>query len=291
MIAGPLWCYDDYCGWGPELHAAATARGIDARMFTADEAETVEGGLAVVHLNQNREVARRDKRVAKIVGKRVRMIPTLKEALFYDDKLKQRRALADYLPETWVFTDEHEARRFTKRGPFPLVSKSSRGAGSNNVRLLETPEQARMEAFRVFRGGGLPERYGLRQEGYVYWQKFCPGNDGDLRIIRVGRQTIALRRGNRDSRPMASGSGNLFFADPADPALAAPVALAWKFFERFGFRFCGIDLIRDGDAWRILEMTCGWTLAAYGWSVFRPDGRLGTEFWDVFLDEVEAGAL
>lgn len=104
-----------------------------------------------------------------------------------------------------------------------------------------------------------------------------------------------LRRGNRDDRPMASGSGRLTpikVATAGEDILAA-LAYADEFFRTENMPWCGIDIVRDATRHYVLETTVSWTMHGYYECEFFGDeqGRTGEKVWDVLLDEIEAGVF
>lgn len=307
----PLYCYDDEEGWGRALLDTAIRRGIESHMFNAETAQHVPfGALAFVHMhhakahNGRPERRERDKTVVRtLTGRGVQTIPSARNAQLYDDKLAQHRRFEDFMPSTEVIESPAHAGRYLADSPPPLISKAAQGAGSHNVRLVRTIEEARREVDAVFGGPGLALRYGERQRGYLLWQEFHAHNPYDYRVIRVGSKRMVLRRWNRDDVPFASGSGKI---DPirgpgdASPEVLSVLAHAERFFQASGFTWSGIDLIRDAPTadcrWLVLECTVGWTIAGYSdCAMLNRDGTAtdqdGDDVWDVLLDEIAAGNM
>ncbi len=279
--------------WCEPMLAAALARGWAARLFnTADAVEP--GDTVFVHLHLHPLARARDKSVMADLAKRddITLIPSPEDARLYDDKVAQAEKFAPWMPPTWVFTDSADAVRFARaRDTWPLISKTSEGAGSHNVRVLANRNAALRECALVFEGQGITTRYGQKQKGYVLWQHFCEGNDGDVRVVKVGRQRLILRRGNRPDRPMASGSGKLDPVAEMDAEAESALAYADQFFAAADTRWCAIDLVKMDGAWKCLESSSSWSVDGYAGCTFFPDGRPGTEFWNVTLDEIEGGHI
>ncbi|MBN2799006.1 MAG: hypothetical protein JXX28_07645 [Deltaproteobacteria bacterium] len=171
----------------------------------------------------------------------------------FDNKVSQKYALeAKGLPlvPTWVFTNRDQARAWAATCPLPLVTKLKRGSGAKNVRLLRTRDEVVQEINIAFGRGrrasgsplnelhvvrkhrkigdlpsflrSLPERVERRrrldramgrEQGYVYFQAFVPGNTHDTRVNIIGRRAFAFTRGNRPGDFRASGSGELRYTD------------------------------------------------------------------------------
>lgn len=277
--------------WCEPMLAAALANGWDARLFnTADAVEP--GDVVFVHMHLHPLVRTRDKSIMVDLAKRddITLIPSPEDARLYDDKRAQTEKFRAWLPPTWIFTDSAAAVAFARaRTVWPIISKSSEGAGSHNVRILANRQAALKEAALVFDAQGITSRYGQKQRGYVLWQHFCEGNDGDMRVVKVGRQRLILRRGNRHDRPMASGSGKLRPVTKMDEEAISALAYADQFFAAADTRWCAIDLVRMKGEWRFLEMSSSFSIDGYAGCRFFPDGRMGTEFWPMALEEIEGG--
>lgn len=179
-------------------------------------------------------------------GKKV--FPDFNTAWHFDDKVAQKyllEALGTDLVPTWVFYDKNTALQWIEKATFPKVFKLKGGAGSQNVQLAKTREEAKALANKAF-GKGFPaydswgsikERYRKWRLGktnlfdvakgfvrlvnppryakvmgneldYLYFQEFLPNNDSDTRIIVIDGKAFALKRMVRKADFRASGSGD-----------------------------------------------------------------------------------
>lgn len=292
-----LWCYNDSHNWGQMLLTEATKRGHDAHLF--DDPRQPDEGYVFMHMHHHPQVRLLHKRCMAIMAMNpdLKLVPDYRMSVQYDDKLEQARQLSRWMPRTQVFYTPNAARRWLdKNSSVPFMSKSAEGASSHNVRLVRTLDEARLEIKHAFSDLGIKCRYGQTQRGYLLWQDFIAGNDGDIRIIAIGRQRLVLRRGNRDDRPMASGSGRLLSMTNANMAkdedAQQALAVANMFFAQENMNWCGIDMVKDAQGkWYILETTVGWTLHGYYDCEFIGDRRKGDQVWSVFIDEIEAGVF
>lgn len=292
-----LWCYNDSHNWGQMLQAEAAKRGHDVHLF--DDAREPDRGYVFMHMHHHPQVRLLHKRAMAIMAMNpeLTLIPEYRSSVLYDDKIEQARQLARWMPRTQVFYTPNAAKRFLEKNPqLPFMSKSAEGASSHNVRLVRTADEARLEIKHAFSDLGIKCRYGQTQRGYLLWQDFVPGNDGDIRIIAIGKQRLVLRRGNRDDRPMASGSGKLIsmttesLAKDADAQQA--LAVANLFFAQENMNWCGIDMVKGAQGrWFILETTVGWTMHGYYDCEFIGTKQKGDRVWSVLLDEVDAGVF
>lgn len=295
-----LWAFNDAHNWGAMLVSTAAARGYDAHLFEDGRELESKAGMVFVHMHHHPQVRDRHKRMmaALALNPHLQLIPDYRSSVLFDDKLEQQRQFAKWMPNTQVLTTPGSAKKFLNNAPkFPIVSKSSEGAASHNVRILETPAQANEEMRFAFSDIGIKAKYGQEQRGYLLWQEFLPGNDGDIRIIAIGSQRLILRRFNRPERPQA-GSTNVKPITKLDAELEQALDFANSFFDQERLRWAGIDIVKDHrtGAWRVLETTVGWTLHGYYECAFfdagnKPTGRLGSDVWSVLLDEIDAGAF
>lgn len=180
------------------------------------------------------------------------VFPDFSTAWHFDDKVAQKylfEAIDAPLVPSYVFFSEAEALQWARQTEFPKVFKLRGGAGSQNVRLVNTEAEgvklikrafgrgfakydtwgSLSERFRKYRLGLAPfkevmkglvrlfyspqyARWASRERGYIYFQDFIPQNDSDTRIIVIGKKAFALKRYVREGDFRASGSGNFAWA-------------------------------------------------------------------------------
>lgn len=180
-----------------------------------------------------------------------KVFPDFKTAWHFDDKAGQKYLLeALGLPAvpSYVFVDKTEALNWIAKTDFPKVFKLRGGAGSANVKLARTREEAvrltkqafgrgfsqydawsnlkdRIYKYRqgkstlknvlkgIARFGHEPEFSKIigKERGYVYFQDFIPKNDSDTRIIVINNKAFALKRMVRKGDFRASGSGEFYY--------------------------------------------------------------------------------
>lgn len=294
-----LWCYEDPHDWGERLFKVARDRGHDARMF--EGALEPDEGYVFVHMHHHPQLRKDHKELMEhlSLNPNLVLIPDYRSSVIYDDKLEQARQLSRWMPMTRAFFSPSAAKSYLRSGAvrYPFISKSSEGASSHNVRLIQEPAQAFEEVKQAFSDRGIKMHYELAQRGYVLWQEFVPDNASDIRVIGVGEKRIVLRRHNRADRPMASGSGNLEPITALDPNIISALSFADYFFKHERFDWCGIDLVRDAKRWYVLETTVGWNMGGYvrcsvwknGHGEWVNTNRIGGDIWEVLIDELEAG--
>ena len=285
-----LWIYRDRSDWCDQLAAVAGKRGHDTKLF-CDPREPDRGTVfARIHHHPDSRLRDKAAMAHMAVNPDLHLVPGYRSSVLYDDKAEQARQLARWMPRTEIAYSLEDAETAIQRLGLPLMSKCAEGAGSYNVRFLTSAAEAMAEAALAL-GDGLPVHYGQRQRGYVLWQRFCPGNAYDFRVIAIGDERLILRRGNRDDRPMASGANREMPIKWPDREASDVLDFADTFFAAEAMTWCGIDVVRDHDAgrWTVLECTTGWPLSNMSSHRF-VSGRSGAEFWDVAMEQMEAGA-
>ena len=219
--------------------------------------------------------------------------------------LSSESASRAYMPLTYVHTSydrKAEVRASINTLGLPFVSKAKEGSSSVNVRLIESVEDA-MAEFETAMTFGISTRVGKGrcglQRGYVLWQRFIPGNKGDIRICINGDYAIMLERDNAHGVPFASGSGrNRPINNPNTRQLEA-LDTADRYFKLRQFKWCGIDMVYEEaeNKWWVLETTLGWSLKAYEdcryfhLPTLSPTECRGADWCRVFLNQLENGVF
>jgi glutathione synthase/RimK-type ligase-like ATP-grasp enzyme len=168
----------------------------------------------------------------------------------FNDKISQKyifEALDIPHAPMHVFYDKKVASEWLTDKRFPLVFKLTCGAGSSNVFLLRSVNDATQYLEKMFSGGMKPIRpvfhdfktkirihYAKRnwaetikrlpstitrvknlrsripnEKDYFLVQDFLPGNTYDTRVVVIGDKAFVFRRLNRNNDFRASGSGNI----------------------------------------------------------------------------------
>lgn len=196
----------------------------------------------------------------------------------YDDKIAQALLFEAHgipTPRSWIFHDRDAALSWLREQPLPLVMKLATGAGSRNVVLLTSQDEAaelvrhvfgrhvrslepagplglrgraRVFVRQVLQGRSVMERdTGCEpQAGYALFQEFLPDNDFDTRITVIGHRAFGFRRWNRTGDFRASGSGKVDY-NISEIDLRF-VRLGFLAAQRLGMKSCAIDgMFRRGE--------------------------------------------
>lgn len=235
----------------------------------------------------------------------IHVYPNNRMIYTWDDKIKQFylcRAHGIEMPETRIFWTEKDATEWTIDTDYPKVFKLSIGAGSSQVALISSQQEA-IRVIKAMFGGGIKtttpvddvrtgktlkpllremkrflvnknsvrerKRNYRLEKNYAYFQEFIPGNDHDVRVTIIGDRAFAFRRFNRENDFRASGSGKINF----DPHAIDQSYLrkAFEISSALNVDCMAYDFIKKDDTILLLEMC--WTFA--DWAVQKCEGH-----WD-----------
>ncbi len=182
----------------------------------------------------------------------IKVFPDISTCWHFDDKVGQKYLLESIgapLVPAHVFFDKDEAMKWIGNAEFPKVFKLRSGAGSYNVRLVQTEGEAKKLCHAAFGKGFVsvsgyfsdtrtkvgkiknlsdflaklkrfPEaiagvlrsrRLFPKERGYIYFQDFLPDNKFDTRITIIGDRAFGFLRYNRPNDFRASGSGAIVY--------------------------------------------------------------------------------
>ncbi|HLT41980.1 MAG TPA: hypothetical protein VKZ95_04680 [Sphingobacteriaceae bacterium] len=200
-------------------------------------------------------------------GKKV--FPDFNTGWHFDDKVAQKyllEAINAPLVKSYVFYDRSSAEQWLYSTSLPKVFKLKGGATGINVRLVRNKSEGKRLIRKAFgkgfpafdRWGNLGERWtkfkegkerfvdmikgfvrlfikpefakmSAKEKGYVYFQDFIAGNDGDIRIIVIGQKyAYGMKRMNRKNDFRASGSSNFVYDRISDDVLKVAFETAKK---------------------------------------------------------------
>lgn len=208
----------------------------------------------------------------------IAVYPSTSTCCTFDEKIAQNglfRLQGIRTPETWLFLDRESALRFAESDrKWPLVQKSSQGAGSSGVALVQSkvellkkidgvfppfsllrPSLCRrifnrsVRVLRTIRGRSCMADV-LRPLPYIYLQEFVSTDGADYRITVIGNRAFGFRRKNRPDDFRASGSGLIEY-DPTHIALEA-VQTAFAISRKNHFQSMAYDFLKTPDG----ELLC-----------------------------------
>ena len=297
-----LWCYAvDKGRWGEQLAREAVEHGIDANLFVEPVDEMQPGDYAFMRIPQwEPELSIGKLHATELQNRGLILIPDFFTILSYEDKIMQTQAHSCWMPETeiiYVGEAWRMAERVADELGYPFLSKSRRGSSSVNVRMIKTPSEAALGWGLEMQGAGISMKTGKGrtdgQKGYLIWQKFVPGNSGDIRVCINGKYMLMLWRDNAHGSPFASGSGKNYPINEPDDWQEKALDKAREFFNAFDLKWNGIDLVydREQDDWLVLETTLGWSAKAYENCRYFQTDYFGKDVWTLFCKQLLDGVF
>ncbi|NSW87072.1 MAG: hypothetical protein HPY84_12210 [Syntrophobacteraceae bacterium] len=225
----------------------------------------------------------------------IHIFPNSRTCFHFDDKLAQKyllEAVNAPLADTWIFYSIESANAWISTTAFPKVFKLRTGAGSSNVRLVHTPDEAYRLVNVAFSYGFNPVKgyfsdFSTRirkthslnafftkllrapsvvkdlinkrniyppERGYIYFQEFLPGNLYDTRVTVIGNRAFAFIRYNRPGDFRASGSG-LIDHRPESIDIRI-ISEAFRIADSIGSQSLAMDFVYDTEQNpRLLEIS------------------------------------
>lgn len=232
-------------------------------------------------------------------GKKV--FPNFNTVWHFDDKVGQKyllEAVGAPIAPAWIFYDKNEALQWTTKTDFPKVFKLRNGAGSQNVRLVKTKNEAIKLIDKAF-GRGFPaydamdnlkDRYRLYRLGkssirdlfegivrfvlpppysrvrghekwYIYFQEYISNNDHDIRVIVIDNKAFAIKRMVRKNDFRASGSGEILYdRNIFDETI---IRLSIDLAVKLKTQCVGFDYVNDNGKPLIVEISYGFSPGGY----------------------------
>ncbi len=231
----------------------------------------------------------------------LKIFPDFNTAWHFDDKVGQKyllEAIQSPLVPSYVFYTKQEAFEWVNNTSFPKVWKLRGGAGSANVALVNTKQDAIALVNKAF-GRGFSQYDGWsnfkervrkykngktsfadvcrgfvrifhttdfakvagREKGYIYFQDFIDKNDSDIRIIVVDEKAFALKRMVRENDFRASGSG--FIQYEKNLIDVEMVKIAMQVNRKLDAQCLAYDFVyRDADP-LLIEISYGFAIETY----------------------------
>ena len=255
------------------------------------------------HINQNnpKEILFARQLIYSVLASGKKVFPDYKTAWHFDDKVGQKyllEAIGAPIPQTWVFYDRKQATQWTEKTSFPKVFKLRGGAGSQNVRLVNTRREAKRLIHKAF-GQGFPAYYAAgnlkdrlymykkgktdlkdilkgvvrfispppyarirgREKGYIYFQELVPDNTYDIRIVVVGDKAFAIKRLVRNNDFRASGSGMILY--DKEQFDNETVKLAFELADKLNSQSAAFDFVYSEEETFVLEVSFGFIKEVY----------------------------
>lgn len=284
--------------WQAILDAAKEAGHEGRRVFSGEQfADAKPGDIGFLRCHADWRVlpANREDHT-RMVNADLLVIQDQAQVDVYENKSEQVRRWHAWMPETWLLSDEAAAMKVVAQAGFPLVSKANEGASSTNVRILYTRAEAEKHIRQLF-GAGILVHHGAncpqtKQRGYALLQRFIP-HKTTFRVNAIGDARAVFFRHCYPDRPVAQ-TGNVDPAFVMTDELESLLDYSDRFFAHAGTKWCALDILKDGDEWKLLETSLAWPWPSPGecnkGTIFRSGGKTWIEMFDVMFDQLQAGA-
>jgi len=230
----------------------------------------------------------------ELSGKKV--FPNFKTSWHFDDKVGQKYLLESFglpLIPSFVAYSKTDAFNLIENQEFPIVFKLRGGAGSFNVSLIRTKEDAKSMINKCFGKGfrqvnpinGISYEYKKllkdgfnynrllellkaishlvipfkieeslgREKGYFYFQTFIPDCSFDYRVQFIGDICYAMKRNVRKNDFRASGGGDIDYDGSNIPIEV--IKLAKKVRDTLDMQSMAIDILPFGNEYVIAEVS------------------------------------
>lgn len=291
-----LYVLDERNVWHEALIKSAQAHGFGARRILRGR-EVDAGGYGFIRCHAEPRALERNQLLDwPAMSSRLKMIQDAAQVEVYENKSLQFERWWDWMPPTWRFTSGDLAMQFLETATYPLVSKADVGASSVNVRILADKAQAQRHVLQLFTAG-IPVRHCAGnaqsvQRGYVLLQHFIP-HEVTWRVNAVGRCRAVFKRFNYSDRPVAQ-TGNVEPVMQLDSEIESLLEFSNRFLDEVGSKWCALDVLKDGDSWRLLETSLAWPWPSPGKCNSAPifgSEKRWLDMFDVLMNEVEAGVF
>lgn len=232
----------------------------------------------------------------------IKCFPDFHTVWHFDDKVGQKYLLESIgapLVPSYVFYSKKDALEWVEHTDFPKVFKLRGGAGSSNVILAHTPQEARRLIKKSF-GKGFPqnsiktlfsEYKRLKKErkasfgsfvksiaayylkpgtyhkthqnecGYAYFQEFIRNNHYDIRVVVVGDKAFYLKRMVRKDDFRASGSGHIIYEK--DVYTEPCVKISFDVQKKLKSQCTAFDYVMKDGQPLIVEISYGFAMHGY----------------------------
>ena len=288
MTCRHLNIFDSRDVWHSHIISAAGRAGLSAKRITGLD-DIVDGvGFIRTHPAHLAEHISLD----AALRERMPMVQDREQVEVYENKTEQWLRWGDHMPETWLYHTIESAMSYD--GGFPVMSKANEGASSVNVRFIKSRDEYEAHVREAFGPGISVSRCTgnsyTKQIGYLFLQRFIP-HDRTYRVNIIGNRMAIFERFNYPDKPMAQ-TGNTNGVKQFTALHDSLIDYAGMIGHNIGSKWVALDILRDGDEWRLIETSLAWpwTTKDYQDVPFIGGGYWG-ELWDVLFAELDAGSF
>ena len=290
-----LWVLDEREVWWRAIIDAGARHGYQGKRIRSGRETQGQSGIGFIRPHADPKRLKINIVDYHEMANSLLMIQDADQVELYEEKSKQFFLWGDLMPTTWHFESLEPAMELLQACDYPIVSKADVGASSVNVRILADRKSAEKHVRQIF-GPGIPVNHcsgGAKslQRDYVLLQRFIP-HEITWRVNAIGDARAVFKRYCYPDRPVAQ-TGNVEPAMEMTPEIESLLEYSDRVFARIGSKWCALDILRDGDEWKLLETSLAWPWPSPGkcneGPIFRTE-RLWIEMFDVMFEEFQRGA-
>jgi|GEM_PF-5057729 len=290
-----LWVLDEREIWWQAILGAGARHGYKGKRIRSGTETRGQSGIGFIRPHADPKRLKINIVDYHEMANSLLMIQDADQVELYEEKSKQFFLWGDLMPTTWHFESLEPAMELLQACDYPIVSKADVGASSVNVRILADRKSAEKHVRQIF-GPGIPVNHcsgGAKslQRDYVLLQRFIP-HEITWRVNAIGDARAVFKRYCYPDRPVAQ-TGNVEPAMEMTPEIESLLEYSDRVFARIGSKWCALDILRDGDEWKLLETSLAWPWPSPGkcneGPIFRTE-RLWIEMFDVMFEEFQRGA-
>lgn len=294
VVIMKFYILDERDVWHEALSRAARAAGYNPQRIKRG-LEATERGVGFIRPHATPEILQRNQADYWQMAGHCVMIQDRRQVELYENKTAQWVEWGNWMPETWRFDSKDDALHFADHCAVPVVSKADQGASSVNVRILHSRDALVRHIEEAFGPGIRVQHCDSKgttslQRGYVLLQRFIP-HDTTYRVNIIGGGRAIFKRYNYPDRPVAQ-TGNVEPVTKLDDLTESLLWFADRFSAEANTKWCALDILRDGDEWRLLETSLAWPWPSPGACMDAPIFRTNYKWADLFdclMTEVSYG--
>jgi hypothetical protein len=281
---GIVYCFHDMDSWGTELSCELERRKASSQMMShAVQVTDEKGVVAFLHVSAREQqyVKGLSRELAK--KSNICLIPDAHITNLHDDLVQQYVELGQWMPSTYLIRSPEQASEHLSRLPYPIISRSS-SAAQRGTRILNDPQEAFDEAFKVFSDTGLALPTGAIQKDYLLWQPAWETQGHIYHVFMLGKKYAVITVVPADLNP-ANNQNQFQSVDVLDDRFQEVLKYAFTFATDSDFDFVSMEVAPARDRVReiaspfILSVSASWPFAWFerGGMIF--ESKEG-EYWE-----------
>lgn len=164
----------------------------------------------------------------------IEIIPSLRVMRLHDKVIDQAMTFGQWMPSGWLFRNMDEVQKKINDVIFPVNSLSNSG----DVRPLENPSEAYVDATECFNGNGFPLANGKRQTNYVYFQTILTDLAPSWRVFLFNLKYAIVCR---------MGDGKVYPMDVLSEQILELLKYAFAFMLDNNFKWGSVEVLAGSD--------------------------------------------